>query len=42
MEWAALVAWVLTAGGGFVLLTIWLARGGMRQGREGGAGSSRP
>jgi len=36
MEWAALVAWVLTAGGGFVLLTIWLARGGMRQGREGG------
>ena len=36
MKWAALVAWVLTAGGGFVLLTIWLARGGMRQGREGG------
>ena len=36
MEWAALVACVLTAGGGFVLLTIWLARGGMRQGREGG------
>jgi hypothetical protein len=36
MEWAALIAWVLTAGGGFVLLTIWLGRGGMRQGREGG------
>jgi hypothetical protein len=36
MEWAALIAWVLTAGGGFVLLTIWLARGGMRQSREGG------
>src|ERR687885_2652269 len=35
MEWAALVTWVLTAGGGFVLLSIWLARGGMRQ-REGG------
>jgi manganese efflux pump family protein len=36
MEWVALVSWVLTAGGGFVLLSIWLARGGMRQGREGG------
>jgi manganese efflux pump family protein len=34
MEWAALIAWVITAGGGFVLLSIWLARGGMRQ-REG-------
>ena len=41
MKWAALVAWVLTAGGGFVLLTIWLARGGMQQGREGG-GRIRP
>ena len=37
MKWAALIAWVLTAGGGFVLLTIWLGRGGMRQGREGGS-----
>src|SRR5918911_681652 len=37
MKWAALIAWVLTAGGGFVLLTIWLARGGMGQGREGGS-----
>jgi hypothetical protein len=36
MKWAALIAWVLTAGGGFVLLTIWLARGGMHQQREGG------
>ena len=36
MEWAALIAWVLTAGGGFVLLAIWLSRGGMRQGREPG------
>jgi manganese efflux pump family protein len=35
MEWVALVAWVLTAGGGFVLLAIWLGRGGMQQGREG-------
>ncbi len=35
MEWAALIAWVLTAGGGFIMLTIWIARGGMQQ-REGG------
>jgi hypothetical protein len=31
MKWAALITWVLTAGGGFVLLAIWLARGGMQQ-----------
>ncbi|SRR6266705_3321323 len=31
MKWAALIAWVVTAGGGFVLLAIWLARGGMQQ-----------
>ena len=37
MKWAALIAWVVTAGGGFVLLAIWLARGGMQQGREGGS-----
>src|SRR5207248_4744101 len=36
MKWAALITWVLTAGGGFVLLTIWLMRGGMRQQREAG------
>jgi hypothetical protein len=36
MKWAALVTWVITAGGGFVLLSIWLARGGMRQQGEGG------
>jgi hypothetical protein len=35
MEWAALIAWVLTAGGGFVLLAIWLSRGGMQQSGEG-------
>lgn len=35
MKWAALIAWVITAGGGFALLGIWLARGGMRQQREG-------
>jgi len=37
MEWAALIAWVLTAGGGFILLSIWLSRGGMQQGREPGS-----
>ena len=35
MEWAALISWVVTAAGGFVLLAIWLSRGGMQQ-REGG------
>ncbi|NUR78784.1 MAG: hypothetical protein HOQ28_21160 [Thermoleophilia bacterium] len=35
MDWAALITWVLTAGGGFVLLTIWLKNGGMAQ-RESG------
>jgi hypothetical protein len=37
MKWIALITWVLTAGGGFVLLSIWLARGGMSQQREGGS-----
>jgi hypothetical protein len=31
MDWAALITWVITAGGGFVLLAIWLKRGGMQQ-----------
>jgi hypothetical protein len=31
MKWAALIAWVITAGGGFVLLGLWLKGGGMRQ-----------
>jgi hypothetical protein len=34
MQWAALIAWVLTAGGGVIMLAIWFTRGGMRQ-REG-------
>lgn len=36
MKWVALITWVLTAGGGFVLLSIWLSRGGMRRQGEGG------
>src|ERR1044072_3788134 len=42
MEWAALVAWIATAGGGFVMLAIWLSRGGMNQAREGGSRSRAP
>lgn len=33
MSIAALIAWVVTAGGGFVLLGTWLARGGQRDSR---------
>jgi hypothetical protein len=36
MKWAALIAWLITAGGGFVLLSIWLMRGGMQQKQEAG------
>ena len=36
MKWAALIAWLITAGGGFVPLSIWLMRGGMRQEQEAG------
>ena len=35
MEWAALIAWLLTAAGGFVLLLVWVSRGGMRQPESG-------
>lgn len=35
MGWAALVTWVLTAGGGFVLLATWLKGGGMNQRERG-------
>ena len=35
MKWAALIAWVITAGGGFILLSIWVMRGGLRQRGEG-------
>ena len=35
MDWAALILWVLTAGGGFVLLARWLASGGMKQRGQG-------
>jgi hypothetical protein len=31
MEWAALITWVITALFGFVMLAIWLQRGGMQQ-----------
>src|SRR5438105_15881347 len=31
LSWIALITWIATAGGGFVLLAIWISRGGMRQ-----------
>jgi hypothetical protein len=31
MRFAALITWLLTGGGGFILLSIWLARGGTHQ-----------
>jgi hypothetical protein len=37
MKWAALVTWVLTAGGGFLLLGLWLRHGGMQQSDQPGA-----
>ena len=37
MKWAALIVWLLTAGGGFVMLAIWLRGGGMRLARLQGA-----
>lgn len=36
MEWAALIAWIVTAGGGFVLLALWLRDGGLKRGAEPG------
>jgi manganese efflux pump family protein len=35
MAWAALISWIVTAGGGFVLLALWLRHGGMSQGEQG-------
>jgi hypothetical protein len=39
MDWAALIAWIVTAAGGFMLLAVWLRGGGMQQ--QGG-GRIRP
>jgi hypothetical protein len=36
MKWAALILWLLTAGGGFIMLGIWLRHGGVAQAREAG------
>jgi hypothetical protein len=35
MDVAALIAWIVTAGGGFVLLGTWVANGGFQQARSG-------
>ena len=34
MEWAALISWIVTALGGFVLLGLWVQNGGMAASRE--------
>jgi manganese efflux pump family protein len=36
MEWAALITWVLTAGGGFAMLALWLSGGGMKRQEQPG------
>ena len=36
MEWAALITWIVTAGGGFVMLGLWLRGGGMAQSARSG------
>jgi len=36
MKWAALIAWVITALGGFGLLSIWLRNGGLAAGSRPG------
>ena len=35
MSWAALITWIVTAGGGFALFGIWLKHGGMQQRERG-------
>ena len=35
MDIAALVLWILTAGGGFYLLATWIGKGGTRPGADG-------
>lgn len=40
MEWAALITWILTAGGGAAMLAIWLGNGGMEQGQQTTAGGN--
>ncbi|MGN6161583.1 MAG: hypothetical protein ACTHOG_07730 [Marmoricola sp.] len=42
MDIAALIAWLITALGGFVLLGRWIQRGGLRQQRAGGQGLPTP
>jgi flagellar basal body-associated protein FliL len=36
MEWAALISWIVTALGGFVLLGLWVQNGGMAAASEPG------
>ena len=41
MAAAALIAWLITAAGGFWMLGIWITRGGMRQQRAPALPASR-
>ena len=41
MDVAALITWVLTAAGGFVMLGVWIANGGLRPPRAGPVASRR-
>ena len=36
MKWAALILWLLTAGGGFIMLAIWLRNDGLANARMKG------
>src|SRR5919202_1575306 len=36
MKWAALITWVLTAGGGVVVLGVWVKNGGLAQSDQPG------
>jgi hypothetical protein len=36
VRWAALIVWILTAGGGFILLGVWLRNDGLQRARESG------
>lgn len=42
MDIAALIAWIVTASGGFYLIGVWLAKGGIRQQRTGTTRFSAP
>jgi FtsH-binding integral membrane protein len=40
MQNAALIAWLATAGGGLTMVSIWMAKGGVRQAKDETAGAA--